>query len=134
MASLALSEEIDGAHAAGHRLHDSVGNPTMEVTEILLHNTSQALLQLASLEGASEADIRDAVQQGNLLVFSARLVESLIRRLRAWRAEYDRESRLRSPPQQDVTPSEAPYPWEDLTPDAFDSLFREFLSEPFRYS
>lgn len=133
MASHALSEEIDGSHTAGHRPYDSVGDPTMEITEILLQSTSRALLQLANLEGASESVIRDAVQQGNLFVFSARLIESLIRRLRAWRAEHGRGSRPSSPPQQDMTLNEAPYPWEDLTPDAFDNLFREFLSEPFKY-
>lgn len=137
MAGQAITEELDGRITAGQSPYKKIGDATMEIAEVLLQGTMQALLQLGELSDASNAIVRQAAHQGNLFVLSARLIDSLARRLIGWkghRTTSTRSSMSFADDRGDKIGEEDPhFDLESVSPDNFEDLFREILSTPIEF-
>jgi hypothetical protein len=140
MAAQAITEELDGRITDGASPNKRIGDATMEIGEMLLHGTSQALMQMGDMLDASDAAVKEASHDGNLFVLSSRLTDSLTRRVVAWKGigEQPGDSSQQNTPRSAATngaSSTTPHAFNmhGFSPDSFEDLFREILSTPLEF-
>ncbi|UZJ55659.1 hypothetical protein CBS101457_004979 [Exobasidium rhododendri] len=141
MAAQAITEELDGKITDGKSPNKRIGDATMEMGEILLHGTSQALMQLGNMTEASDVQIKEASHQGNLFVLSARLTDSLTRRVMTWKGIGEHPHDVSSTQTTPVSAfngaamggQDAHFQMNGYSPDSFEDLFREILSTPLEF-
>lgn len=144
MAGQAITEEMDGRITAGKSPSKKIGDATMEITEVLLQGTMQALIQLGGLSESLQSVVRQAAHQGNLYILSARLVDSLARRLTGWKGDRSSHHNNHTTTTRHVFPrkgvqgdtmgvEDTQFDLEGFSPDSFEDLFREILSTPIQF-
>jgi hypothetical protein len=135
MAGQAITEELDGRISSGDSPYKRIGDSSMEVAEILLQGSMQSLMQLSESRQASPSCARKAAHQGDLFVLTARLIDSLTRRLIVWKVLAYNSSIQNANADQGSAEVDRPsyFDLEGFSPESFEDLFREILATPIQF-